>query len=96
MSAIEGSAFQLQQEIEKKRRAEEVARIQCENPWLSPLDCEAWQRAQEKARQPPPKCCPCKGRGPGIVRHPAHSTGLGYELGPCKCGCHEPRKRGEG
>lgn len=95
MSAWEGSARQEEWEQAKARRAAEVARIQRENPWLSMADCEAWQRQQEEARRPPPKCCPCNGRKPGIVRHVIGTVADDYSLGPCKCRCHEKRPRGE-
>lgn len=98
MSAWEGSARQEGWGRARLEREAEVARIQKESPWLSPEDCRAWQQRQEEARRPPPKCCPCMGRGPGIVRHVIQSaipTDPAYSLGPCKCACHKPRPRGE-
>jgi hypothetical protein len=96
MSAWEGSEAQRQSEERAKDRQAEVDRIQAQNPWLSRQDCEEWQQKQEEVRRPPPKCCPCMGQGPGIVRHKQR---VDYDhatesfLGPCVCDCHKLRPR---
>lgn len=92
MSAYEGSELQLQHEEEKRRRERDIARVQAENPWLSLADCIAWVKQKEEESRPPPKCCPCQGRGPGVVRH-LNSSLAGYTLGPCACDCHRRRPR---
>lgn len=85
MSAWEGSEMQRQAEDAEARRKARVDAIQRDNPHLSASDCEAWER-QSRPQPAPAPCCVCRGQAPKIVR-------AGEYLGPCKCGCHEVRKR---
>lgn len=73
----------------------EIKTMQQKNPWLSREDCERWVNDRWKERHPP-KCCPCAGQGPGIVRHVVqvvYPNDPAYVLGPCKCDCHTLRPR---
>lgn len=90
MSAWEGSAWQLAQEAEKRRREDEIDSIQRDNPWLSRQQCEQWQRQEEERRRAavPAKCCPCNGRRPGVVQDFSKDR-AGSVLCICKCSCHE-------
>lgn len=87
MSAWEGSAWQLNEELRKARLKQVIDRIQQENPWLSNADCTEYALKLEKeAQEKAPKCCPCSGRSAGIVRSGSH-------LGPCECRCHREAMR---
>lgn len=96
MSAWSGSAWEEEKRIDEEARQADIDRILRENPWLSREDCERWQQQQAEASKPPLKCCPCAGRPPGIVRQSVRADydhAAEVQLGPCKCGCHEARKR---
>jgi hypothetical protein len=94
MSAWEGSEWQRQNEERKEIRRKEIAKVQQDNPWLSPADCERWvdQQEQERIAKQPKLCCVCCGRRPGIIRR-ASTINPPYTLGVCECVCHESTRR---
>lgn len=92
MSAWEGSEMQRQAEDAEARRKARVDAIQRDNPHLSAADCEWWER-QSRPKPAPAPCCVCHGQAPKIVRNARPNDLMGYQLGPCECGCHKPRQR---
>lgn len=92
MSAYEGSSMQEEWERRAEARHQRLARIQRENPSLTPDEAQRWlaklEADEEAAAARRARCCKCQGP------QRAEVVNVGGALGVCRCDCHGTHKRG--